>query len=92
MLGEIGTRHYPIVYEKHPIYLSFLQTCMDFFCQAIVDGIPLHGCIGTGLAIMNQYKSIYLGEPLVEVAKDETELWEKGKSNATAKQIDKNGG
>lgn len=72
LLGEIGTRHYPIVYEKHPIYLSFLQTCMDFFCQAIVDGIPLRGCIGTGLAIMNQDKSIYLGEPLVEVAKGET--------------------
>lgn len=57
---------------SHPIYLSFLQTCMNFFCQAIVAGIPLRGCIGTELAIMNQDKSIYLGEPLVEVAKGET--------------------
>ena len=47
---------------------------MDFFCQAIVDGIPLRGCIGTGLAIMNQDKSIYLGEPLVEVAKGESRI------------------
>lgn len=72
LLGEIGTLHYPIVYEKHSIYLSFLQTCMNFFCQAIVSGIPLRGCVGTGLAIMNQEKSIYLGEPLVEVARGET--------------------
>lgn len=72
LLGEIGTLHYPIVYDKHPIYLSFLQTCMDFFCQAIVAGIPLRGCVGTGLAIMNQDKSIYLGAPLVEVARGET--------------------
>lgn len=72
LLGEVGTFHYPIIYEKHPIYLSFLQTCMEFFCQAIVAGIPLRGCIGTGLAIMNQEKSIYLGAPLVEVARGET--------------------
>lgn len=72
LLGEIGTLQYPVVYEKHPVYLSFLQTCMDFFCHAIIAGIPLRGCIGTGLAIMNQEKSIYLGAPLVEVARGET--------------------
>lgn len=71
LLGKIGTPYYPIVYDKHPIYLSFLQTCMEFFCQSIVAGIPLRGCIGTGLAIMDQDKSIYLGAPLVEVAKGE---------------------
>lgn len=71
LLGEIGTLHYPVVYERHPIYLSFLQTCMEFFCQAIVAGIPLRGCIGTGLAIMNKEKSIYLGAPLVEAARGE---------------------
>lgn len=71
LLGEIGTRQYPVMYERHHIYLSFLQTCMDFFCQAIVAGIPLRGCISTGLAIMDSYKSIYLGAPLVEVARGE---------------------
>lgn len=72
LLGEIGTIQYPLFYKNHHIYLSFLQTCMDFFCQAIVAGIPLRGCVSTGLAIMNPYKSIYLGAPLVEAAKGET--------------------
>ncbi|MBQ8057542.1 MAG: hypothetical protein IJ275_04310 [Ruminococcus sp.] len=72
LLGEIGTEQYPIMYDRHHIYLSFLQTCMDFFCQAIVAGIPLRGCVSTGLAVMNPYKSIYLGSPLVEAARGET--------------------
>lgn len=70
--AEIGTPYYPIIYERHHIYLSFLQTCMEFFCQAIVAGIPLRGCVSTGLAIMNPHKSIYLGNPLVEAARGET--------------------
>lgn len=72
LLGEPGTIQYPIMYEKHHIYLSFLQTCMDFFCQAIVAGIPLRGCISTGLAVMDSTKSIYLGSPIVEAARGET--------------------
>ena len=73
LLGEPGTIHFPIMYDRHHIYLSFLQTCMDFFCQAVVAGIPLRGCISTGLAVMDSYKSIYLGSPLVEAARGETE-------------------
>lgn len=72
LLGEPGTPYYPAVYEKHSIYLSFLQTCMEFFCQAIISGIPLRGCISTGLAIMDQEKSIYLGTPIVEAARGKT--------------------
>ncbi len=58
--------------SKHNIYLSFLTLCMDFFCQSIVAGIPLRGCISTGQAIMNKSKSLFIGEPLVEAAKGET--------------------
>ena len=72
LLQEIGTNYYPIFYEQHRIYLSFLQTCMDFFCHAILLGIPLRGCISTGLGIMDQSKSIYVGKPLVEAARGET--------------------
>lgn len=72
LLGEPGAIQYPIMYKKHHIYLSFLQTCMDFFCQAVVAGIPLRACISTGLAVMDSYKSIYLGSPLVEAARGET--------------------
>ena len=71
LLGEIGTAFYPMFYQKHNIYLSFLQTCMEFFCQAIISGIPLRGCISTGLAIMDHTKSIYIGEPIVEAARGE---------------------
>ncbi len=71
LLGEIGKIQYPIIYEEHRIYLSFLQTCMDFFCQAIVAGIPLRGCVSTGLAVMDPYKSIYVGSPIVEAARGE---------------------
>jgi len=73
LIGEIGTEYYPVIYsEKHSIYISFLHTCMDFFCRAIIAGIPLRGCISTGLATMNPYKSIFLGKPLVEAARGES--------------------
>lgn len=71
LLGENGTSFMPIFYERHNIYLGFLQTCMEFFCQAIVSGIPLRGCISTGMAVMDQHKSIYFGSPLVEAARGE---------------------
>ena len=72
LLGESEKIQYPIFYQKHNIYLSFLQTCMDFFCQAILAGIPLRGCVSTGLATMNFDKSIYVGSPLVEAVRGET--------------------
>lgn len=71
LLGEIGTPYMPVFYERHNIYLSFLQTCMEFFCQAIVSGIPLRGCIATGMAMMDRHKFIYFGNPLVEAARGE---------------------
>lgn len=72
LIGEIGTEYHPAIYQKHKIYISFLQTCMDFFCKAVSKGIPLRGCVSTGPAIMNKYNSTYLGKPLVEAAKGET--------------------
>lgn len=71
LLGERGTGLYPIFVEKHHIYLSFLQICMEFFCEAISAGIPLRGCISTGLATMDQHRSVYFGRPLVEAARGE---------------------
>ena len=71
LLGELGTAYSPIIYEKHHLYLSFLRTCMEFFCQSIIAGIPLRGCISTGFALMDSHKSIYFGDPLVEAARGE---------------------
>ncbi len=68
---EIGTQYNPIFWEKHHIYISFLQICMEFFCEAIKRGIPLRGCISTGMATMNIDKSIFFGRPLVEAARGE---------------------
>lgn len=71
LIGEPNTEYCPIVYEHHDIYLTFLQTCMEFFCQSIVSGIPLRGCIATGPAMMNKEKSIFFGTSLVEAAHGE---------------------
>lgn len=59
--------------KNHNIFNSFLQTCMEFFCHAIIAGIPLRGCISTGIATMDKYRNIYIGKPLVEAAKGEPE-------------------
>ncbi len=72
LIGEAGTPYCPIFLQSHTIYLSYLQTCMEFFCQAILAGIPLRGCLSTGMALMDQDKSIYFGNPLVEAARGET--------------------
>ena len=68
---QVDTECYPLIYKQHHVYLSFLQTCMEFFCQAIIAGIPLRGCVSTGLAIMNPYESTFLGIPLIEAARGE---------------------
>lgn len=60
-------------FNKPSIYPSFLKTCMEFFCSALAAGIPLRGCISTGMATMDKYKNIYIGKPLVEAAKGEPE-------------------
>lgn len=72
LLGEIGTEYCSLIYQEHHICLSFLQICMEFFCEAVKAGIPLRGCVSTGMATMNQYDSIYFGRPLVEAARGET--------------------
>ena len=72
LLGEPGAAYCPLFYQAHHIYLSFLQVCMEFFCEAVKAGIPLRGCVSTGMATMNQQDSIYFGRPLVEAARGET--------------------
>lgn len=40
--------------------------------KAIFAGIPLRGCLSTGMALMDQEKSIYFGNPIVEAARGES--------------------
>lgn len=72
LIGEKDAQINIAFFEKHHIYISFLKTCMDFFCHAVTLGIPLRGCISTGPAIMDSFRSIYIGQALVEAAKGET--------------------
>lgn len=71
LIGEANTEYNSLIYEEHPLYISFLQICMEFFCEAIRSGIPLRGCISTGMAIMDKHQSIFFGTPLVEAARGE---------------------
>ena len=68
---EANAKYNPLIVQEHPLYLSFLQVCMEFFCEAIRSGIPLRGCVATGMAVMNKEDSIFFGEPLVEAARGE---------------------
>ena len=71
LIGEKDTEYCSLFIQEHHIYLSFLQVCMEFFCEAAKAGIPLRGCISTGMATMNKHQSIYFGKPLVEAARGE---------------------
>lgn len=71
LVMEANTKYHPLIIQEHPLYISFLQVCMEFFCEAIRAGIPLRGCVATGMAIMNKQDSIFFGEPLVEAARGE---------------------
>ncbi len=71
LIGEAGTKYCSLFWEEHRLYLSFLQVCMEFFCEAIRAGVPIRGCISTGMATMNQHQSVYFGRPLVEAARGE---------------------
>ena len=70
---EPNTTHYPRFYQKHMNYINFIEICMDFFCQSVMNGIPLRGCISTGLATLDTNRSIFVGSPIVEAARGETE-------------------
>jgi hypothetical protein len=57
--------------DGEPRFPPFLDACMDIFCKALVQEIPLCGCISIGNAVMNSKTAQYVGEPLRESAKGE---------------------
>lgn len=70
LIGEAGTQFSVDFFQPSYLYI-FFAVMYGFFCQSIIEGIPLRGCISTGIAMMDQYKSIYFGNPLVEAARGE---------------------
>ncbi|MCL2035029.1 MAG: hypothetical protein FWG94_09910 [Oscillospiraceae bacterium] len=69
---EPNTSYYPRFYKQHVNYTNFLEISMEFFCQAVISGIPLRGCISTGLATLDTHRSVFVGSPLVEAARGES--------------------
>jgi hypothetical protein len=49
-----------------PVVESFLDSVLQFFCEALSNGLPLRGCITFGDAIMDQDQGVFLGEPIIE--------------------------
>lgn len=68
----IETDKEPIFYSNNIYYHAFLEVCMDFFCEALKQGIALRGCISTGAAYFDEKNKIYLGKPLVEAVRAES--------------------
>lgn len=56
-----------------PTLSGFLEKCCIIFCEAIKRKIPLRGVISAGTAIMDKENHLYLGKPIAEAAKAETQ-------------------
>lgn len=57
-------------WKCHPIPCdNFLDICNDLMCRAVEIGLPLRGAISIGEAVLDQARSIFLGQPIVEAAR-----------------------
>jgi len=56
---------------EFPVVESFLSSVLDFFCEALLRGLPMRACITFGEAIMRPKDGIFLGEPIIEAARGE---------------------
>jgi hypothetical protein len=54
-----------------PVVQSFLESALDFFCEALLRGLAMRGCITFGPAIMSTRDGIFLGDPIIEGARGE---------------------
>ncbi|MDE2132975.1 MAG: hypothetical protein KGJ49_00055 [Alphaproteobacteria bacterium] len=55
---------------------SFTQMISDVICHGIEIGLPLRGGIAAGDAILDSSRGVFLGEPLVEVARlERAQAW-----------------
>lgn len=62
-----------MIWVKHelPVVQSFLESVLDFFCEALLRGLPMRGCVTFGPAVMRPQDGIFLGEPIIEGARGE---------------------
>lgn len=56
---------YPVPVDR------FLDACKELTCRAIEVGLPLRGAIAVGPAVLDETRRIFLGQPLIDVARME---------------------
>ncbi len=80
MLGNMPLRHHYfsdtiIVWTPFlPEFVSpFCARCADIICESILMALPLRGAISIGSAILNKNKGVFLGSPIIETARVESQ-------------------
>lgn len=80
MMGSMPLRHHYfsdtiILWTPFlPEFISpFCARCSDIICESILMGLPLRGAISTGNAILNKDKGVFLGSPIIEAARVESQ-------------------
>lgn len=80
MVGNMPLRHHYfsdtiIVWTPLlPEFISpFCARCADIICESILMGLPLRGAISNGSAILNKNKGVFLGSPIIEAARVESQ-------------------
>jgi len=57
-----------------PEFISpFCARCADIICESILMGLPVRGAISSGNAILNKNKGVFLGFPIIEAARVESQ-------------------
>lgn len=57
-----------------PEFISpFCARCADIVCESILMSLPLRGAITSGSAILNRHKGVFLGAPIIEAARVESQ-------------------
>jgi hypothetical protein len=49
----------------------FLDTCNELVCHGLETGLPLRGAVSMGDAVFDEEKRIFLGQPMIDVARME---------------------
>ena len=57
-----------------PEFISpFCARCADLICESILMGLPLRGAVSAGSAILNKNKGVFLGSPIIEADRVESQ-------------------
>ena len=80
MVGSVPLRHQ---YFSDTIFLwtpmlpefisPFCARCADLICESILMGLPLRGAVSAGSAILNKNKGVFLGSPIIEADRVESQ-------------------